>query len=496
MNDERARPPKKRGLRRWFGRRQDEAAGKDEPAGEPAGPGEEPAPEPEPQSAPGPEPGPPPPAAAPEPAPGEDVPAAVPEQGDGPEPDPGENRPGLLRRLFGTKPGEPDAEPAGVGEAEDASEQRPAVPDDPGAVPDERPAGPGDAPEPKPEPMPAAPTADEPEAPGDEAGPGPAGDGEEAGAPVEPGDEPEADGRGLLSRLRRGLSKTRQGFVQKVDRVLFGKKEIDADTLDELEEALVTADLGVNTAVRLVDDIRERVSRKELASPDALRDHLKDAILEILSTDAPEPPPPAEGPRVVMVVGVNGVGKTTTIGKLAALHVREGRKVVLAAGDTFRAAAIEQLQIWGERTGAHVVRHQDGSDPAAVAFDAGQAARARAADVVIVDTAGRLHTKKNLMEELKKVHRVIGKALPGAPHQVLLVLDATTGQNAVSQARLFHEAVGVDAIALTKLDGTAKGGVIVAVAQEVGAPIRYIGIGEQVDDLRPFDPRAFVDALF
>ncbi|NOY44979.1 MAG: signal recognition particle-docking protein FtsY [Deltaproteobacteria bacterium] len=301
---------------------------------------------------------------------------------------------------------------------------------------------------------------------------------------------------GLLARLRQGLAKTRRGLAQKVDRVLFGKKEIDAETLDELEEALVTADLGVTTVMRLVDEIREKVSRKELVRPEALREHLKAAIREILVAEEARQAPEGVRPWVIMVVGVNGVGKTTTIGKIGARFRREGKRVILAAGDTFRAAAIEQLEIWGDRIGAQVVRHQQGSDPAAVAFDAVEAGKARDADVVIVDTAGRLHTKRNLMEELKKVRRVIGKALPGAPHEVLLVLDATTGQNAVSQARLFHEAVGVDTIALTKLDGTARGGVIVAICDELKIPIRYIGIGEGVEDLRPFDAQAFVDALF
>ncbi len=381
---------------------------------------------------------------------------------------------GLLGRLFRRRP---------KGESEPAPEERPPEVEDPGTEASSC----GEAPieasheELKSEAEPEAPGPGEPRA-----GPG----------RPEPEAGPEESGRGgLLARLRRGLSRTRQGFVQKVDRVLFGKKEIDAETLDELEEALVTADLGVHTATQLVDEIRERVSRKELASPEALRAHLKQAILEILEIPAPEPAPPPS-PWVWMVVGVNGVGKTTTIGKLAAQHRRAGRRVILAAGDTFRAAAIEQLEIWGERVGAQVVRHQPGSDPAAVAYDAVEAAKARGADVVIVDTAGRLHTKHNLMEELKKVRRVIGKALPGAPHRVLLVLDATTGQNAVSQARLFHEAVGVDAIALTKLDGTARGGVVVAICNELRIPVRYIGIGEAVDDLRPFDPREFVDALF
>jgi fused signal recognition particle receptor len=301
---------------------------------------------------------------------------------------------------------------------------------------------------------------------------------------------------GLFARLRSGLSKTREGFVRKVDRALFGRKEIDAETLEALEEVLITADLGVHTVEALIGEIQERVSRKELTSPEALREHLREAIRDILVADEGHLELGPDRPHVLMVVGVNGVGKTTTIGKIAAQFRARGHKVVLAAADTFRAAAIEQLAIWGERVGATVIRHQHGSDPAAVAFDAVEAARARRADLVIVDTAGRLHTKANLMEELKKVRRVLDKALPGAPHEVLLVLDATTGQNAVSQARTFRDATGVDSIALTKLDGTAKGGVIVAICHELGIPVKYIGIGEGVEDLRPFDARAFVDALF
>ncbi|GAB6063375.1 signal recognition particle-docking protein FtsY [Deferrisoma palaeochoriense] len=406
---------------------------------------------------------------------------------------------GLFGRLFrrgraeeAAPETEPEREETSVPEEEPISSS-PAGPEE-GEVGEEG----ARAPEPAPEGPPAGAAEDEP--PGEEEPPAPEGE-PPAEEPEPSGEEetgaPEAPSRGgLFSRLRQGFSKTRQGLVQKVDRILFGKKEIDAETLDELEEALVTADLGVATAMRLVDEIRDKVGRKELRSPEALREHLKAAIREILVAEEARFEPPAEGPCVIMVVGVNGVGKTTTIGKIAAQYRAQGKRVILAAGDTFRAAAIEQLEIWGQRVGAQVIRHQQGSDPAAVAFDAVEAGKARGADVVIVDTAGRLHTKRNLMEELKKVRRVIGKALPGAPHQVLLVLDATTGQNAVSQARLFHEAVGVDAIALTKLDGTARGGVIVAICDELKIPVQYIGIGEGVDDLRPFDARAFVDALF
>jgi fused signal recognition particle receptor len=343
---------------------------------------------------------------------------------------------------------------------------------------------------------------DKPAPPGLYLAGGPAGEPAGEAASEQRAEEPaeeatdEAGGHGVLGRLRQGLAKTRQGFVQKVDRILFGKKEIDAQTLAQLEEALVTADLGVQTAMRLIEEIQEKVDRKELTSPEALRAHLKEAVLRILVADEGHFELGDQRPYVLMVVGVNGVGKTTTIGKLAAQFRKRGHKVILAAGDTFRAAAVEQLEIWGQRVDAQVVRHQHGSDPAAVAFDAVEAAKARGADLVIVDTAGRLHTKQNLMEELKKVQRVIGKALPGAPHEVLLVLDATTGQNAIAQAQIFHQAVGVDSLVLTKLDGTAKGGVIVGICDELKIPVQFIGIGEKVDDLRPFDARAFVEALF
>ena len=301
---------------------------------------------------------------------------------------------------------------------------------------------------------------------------------------------------GFFERLKTGLARTREGFVGKLDRAIFGRKVVDADTLEELEEALVTADIGVNTAQKLVAEVAERVKRRELTDPAALREHLKTRIAEILLEDEGHFTLGEAKPRVVLVVGVNGVGKTTTIGKIASQFTRRGFAVVLAAADTFRAAAIEQLTIWGERSGATVVRHAHGSDPSAVVFDAIEAAKARGADLVLVDTAGRLHTKHNLMEELKKMRRVADKALPGAPHEVLLVLDATTGQNAINQAREFMSAVGADSIAITKLDGTAKGGVVVGICDDLKIPVKFIGIGEKVDDLRPFDAKAFVEALF
>ncbi len=400
---------------------------------------------------------------------------------------------GFFGRLFrkeGGEPAEVEAEAPGAGATDSGAETDAQIAGD--AAPLAEVPTPTAPPIPAVEEPSAPPATLEPETPEVEE-PEPAT--EEGAAASEP-QAPVADGPGLFSRLRQGLSKTRQGFVQKIDRVLFGKKEVDAETLEALEEALVTADLGVHTSVRLIEEIQERVSRKELTSPEALRAHLRNAIEGILVGDEGHFDLGDSRPYVLMVVGVNGVGKTTTIGKIAAQFRQRGRKVLLAAADTFRAAAIEQLEVWGERVGAPVVRHQHGSDPAAVAYDAVEAAKARGTDLVIVDTAGRLHTKTNLMEELKKVRRVIDKALPGAPHEVLLVLDATTGQNAISQARVFHEATKVDSIALTKLDGTAKGGVIVGICDELRIPVKFIGIGEKVEDLRPFDAKAFVEALF
>lgn len=301
---------------------------------------------------------------------------------------------------------------------------------------------------------------------------------------------------GFLERLKTGLARTKEGLVGRVDTLLRGKKEIDADTLEELEEILLTSDLGVKTTVELVRTLEQKLSRNELKDGQALKQALKDELLIRLEARAHQLEIQGHAPYVILVVGVNGVGKTTTIGKLATRYAAEGKRVLLAAGDTFRAAAAEQLSVWGERAGVEVIRHQEGADPSAVAFDACKAAVARNADLLIVDTAGRLHTKVNLMEEMKKIHRVIGREIPGAPHETLLVLDAGTGQNAISQARLFKEAAGVTGVALTKLDGTAKGGVVVAVSHEFDLPIRFIGVGETVNDLREFVPREFVDALF
>ncbi|MDT8901249.1 signal recognition particle-docking protein FtsY [Anaeroselena agilis] len=301
---------------------------------------------------------------------------------------------------------------------------------------------------------------------------------------------------GFFDRLKEGLTKTRKGFTEKVEQLVSGYATIDDEFLDDLEAILLAADVGVKTVAALLADIKSGIKAKQINGPDDLVPFLKTRIAAILAEGEGAPREAETGPTVIMVVGVNGVGKTTTIAKLGHYYREQGRRVLLAAGDTFRAAASEQLEIWGSRIGAEVIRHKEGSDPAAVAFDAVQAAKARSTDLLIVDTAGRLHTKSNLMEELKKVHRVIARELPGAPHEVLLVLDATTGQNALSQARLFKEAVEISGLVLTKLDGTAKGGVIVAVKSELGVPVKWIGVGEKMEDLRPFVASDFAAALF
>lgn len=301
---------------------------------------------------------------------------------------------------------------------------------------------------------------------------------------------------GFFDRLKQGLTKTHESIVGRIDTLLLGKKQIDADTLEELEEILITADIGVKTTVELIRILEQRLKRNELQDGEALKAALKKEIADrLIQVDSPLDVSIAR-PFVILVIGVNGVGKTTTIGKLAAQYRLAGKKVLLAAGDTFRAAAAEQLEIWGERVGAEVVRHKEGADPSAVAFDACKAAVARACDVLLIDTAGRLHTKVNLMEEMKKIRRVIEREIPGAPHETLLVLDAATGQNALSQASLFKEAAQVTGLILTKLDGTAKGGVVVAVSHEFSLPVRYIGVGESVEDLREFEPQQFVEAIF
>jgi len=304
--------------------------------------------------------------------------------------------------------------------------------------------------------------------------------------------------KSLFKRLQERLGKTRDAFIYRLDSLFLGKKEIDQDLFEQLEEILITADLGVATTLELIDGARKKVKRDQLSDPQALKAIIRDQILAYI--EASEQPAelvmPEEGPFVIMVVGVNGVGKTTTIGKIAAKFVRAGQSVLLVAGDTFRAAAINQLRIWGERVGVEVIAQKPGADPSSVVFDGLEYGTSHNYDVILIDTAGRLHTSVNLMEELKKIKRVIGKKLPGAPHEVMLVLDATTGQNGISQAKLFHEAVGVTGLTLTKLDGTAKGGIVANVCRETKTPVRFIGIGEQIDDLRDFDAREFVEALF
>ena len=304
--------------------------------------------------------------------------------------------------------------------------------------------------------------------------------------------------KSMLKRLQERLGRSKDSFVYRLDRLFLGKKEIDQELFEQLEEILITADLGVATTLELLDDARKKVKRDQLSDPQALKTIIRDQILSyIAATDqSAELVMPAEGPFVIMVVGVNGVGKTTTIGKVAAKFVRAGQSVLMVAGDTFRAAAINQLKIWGERVGVKVIAQNPGADPSSVVFDGLEYGVAHKYDVVLIDTAGRLHTSVNLMEELKKIKRVIAKKMEGAPHEVMLVLDATTGQNSLSQVKFFHEAVGVTGLTMTKLDGTAKGGIVANVCRESRIPVRFIGIGEQLDDLRDFDAREFVDALF
>lgn len=300
-----------------------------------------------------------------------------------------------------------------------------------------------------------------------------------------------------FARLKSRLAQTRGRFGGGIGSLLLGRKRIDADLLEELETLLLTADVGVDTTARIIDDITARVKRRELSDPQALTQILKAELLEILRrSEKPVQQPPPGRPQVILMVGVNGAGKTTSIGKLAKRLQEEGNSVMLAAGDTFRAAAVEQLQTWGARNQVPVVAQQSGADAASVVYDALQAATARDVDVLIADTAGRLHTKSNLMGELAKIARVIKKLDPSAPHEVMLVVDATTGQNALNQAVQFHEAVGLTGITLTKLDGTAKGGIVFAVADRLAVPIRFIGVGESIEDLRPFSAEEFVDALF
>jgi fused signal recognition particle receptor len=301
--------------------------------------------------------------------------------------------------------------------------------------------------------------------------------------------------KGFLTSLKEGLAKTHASLTGRIDRVIGGKK-INAEVLEDLEEILVTADLGVITAGRLIEEIKKESKKNGVEDAKNIKDYLRKEIKAIVKKNEIPLEVSDFSPFTIMIVGVNGVGKTTTIAKMAHRFIKEGKEVLLVAADTFRAAGIEQLEIWGHRAGAEVIKQQMGSDPSAVVYDALQSAKSRRTDVVIVDTAGRLHTKVNLMEELKKIKRVMGGCLTGAPHEVLLVLDAVTGQNSISQAKMFHEAMGITGIALTKLDGTAKGGILIGLSNELQLPIRYIGIGEGMEDLRDFRADEFAEALF
>ena len=311
----------------------------------------------------------------------------------------------------------------------------------------------------------------------------------------EPEEDEEPKKKGLFARLKEGLGKTRSSISDKVGEVFKSFKKIDEEFYEELEEALILADIGAMTSVEIVERLRERVKEKRLTTEEEVKTELRDIVYEILDSEDSQLYVDTK-PTVILMIGVNGVGKTTTIGKLASRLKAEGKEVVLAAADTFRAAAADQLEIWAERNGVRIVRLQEGADPAAVIFDGCVSARSRGADVLICDTAGRLHNKKNLMDELKKIYRVIERELPGARKEVLLVLDATTGQNAVNQAEEFNSAAGITGIVLTKLDGTAKGGIIITIREKLGIPVKFVGVGEGIDDLQVFDAKAFADALF
>ena len=432
-------------------------------------------------------------------------PEAAPPEAASPEPGPEAPDPALAEALTGAGPprrgflrrwrreSQPeDAAPIGseASEAEAAGSE--AV--DAAPVPAPLPEPP---PPPEPEPAPAIPPAPEPEsaAPPVEVEPEVAARLlPEAEDLEETGEVPEAAARrGMFRRLRERLSRTRDTLGGGLDRLFRGRKVVDAELLEDLEELLITADLGVETSLFLIQALQDKLRRRELADLEKLKAALQAEMIALL--EGPARQDRSAHPRVVLVVGINGVGKTTTIAKLAHQDRLQGLNPLLVAGDTFRAAAVEQLEIWGERLGAAVVKQKTGADPAAVVFDGLAAAVARGVDTVYVDTAGRLHTKVNLMEELKKINRTAAKKIPGAPHEVLLILDATTGQNALNQARLFHEAVGVTGLILTKMDGTAKGGVALAVVHETGIPLKYIGVGEAMEDLRPFDAEAFVEAI-
>ncbi len=300
----------------------------------------------------------------------------------------------------------------------------------------------------------------------------------------------------FLDRMKQAVTRTRENLSERIEEAVAFHKEIDRETLDELEATLIGADLGTATTQDVLGKLRDKVDRKQIGDVNELKRLLKDELLGILTRANTPPVQAVDGPEVILVVGVNGTGKTTTIGKLAQTFQSQGRTAIMCAADTFRAAAIEQLEEWGRRTATEVIKTKPGGDPAAVLFDALQAAKARDADYVIVDTAGRLHTKSNLMEELSKMRRTAGRIIPGAPHETLLVMDATTGQNGLQQARLFTQHSGVTGIVLTKLDGTAKGGIVVAISRELGLPVRYVGVGEKAGDLLPFDPEEYVNSLF
>ena len=300
---------------------------------------------------------------------------------------------------------------------------------------------------------------------------------------------------GFFDKLKKGLNKTRENLTNKIEKLVIGYADIDEDFLEELEETLIMADVGVQTTDALMTAVRKGIKKKEINTPEDLKPFLQKTIVDILNRGEDTTRKAAEGPTVLLVIGVNGAGKTTTIGKLSAYYKEQGKSVMLAAADTFRAAAIDQLEVWGQRTGVPVIKHEEGSDPAAVAFDAVKAAKARGIDMLIIDTAGRLQTKSNLMQELEKINRVIGREIPGAPHETLLVLDATTGQNAISQAELFTKAAPISGVVLTKLDGTAKGGVVIGISDQFKIPVKYIGLGEKMTDLQCFNRVEFVKSL-
>ncbi len=301
---------------------------------------------------------------------------------------------------------------------------------------------------------------------------------------------------GFFDKLKAGLDQTRKNFTNKIEQLIIGYAEIDEEFLEELEAVLISADVGMKTTTFLLEQVRQGIKDKKINTPADLKPFLRQQITDLLTSGHGPLILADQPPTIILVVGVNGVGKTTTIGKLAHYYQEQGKKVLLAAADTFRAAAVEQLEIWSDRSQVDLVKHEEGADPAAVVYDAVQAAKARKTDIVLIDTAGRLHTKSNLMEELKKMCRVVGRELPGAPHETLLVLDATTGQNAINQAKIFGESAGVTGVVLTKLDGTAKGGVVVAVKAELNIPVKWVGVGEGIGDLRPFNPEEFASALF